>query len=137
MRFPAAHRHAVRLDHPVTTEPDASPPAEAPFAGMQEVTDATFRAAVLESELPVLVDLWAPWCAPCRLVEPVVEALGRDLVGRLTMVKLDIDENVAVATEHQVFSIPTLVLFKEGREVERVIGFKRKGDLAARSARHF
>ena len=101
-----------------------------------EVTDATFRAEVLEADHPVLVDFWAEWCVPCRLVSPVVEELGRELAGRLTMVKLDIDANVATATEHEIFSIPTLVVFKAGREVDRIVGFKRTADLRARVEPH-
>lgn len=101
-----------------------------------EVTDATFGDAVLASERPVLVDFWAPWCGPCRLVSPIVDELGRDLVDKLVVAKVNIDENVAVATTYSIFSIPTLVLFKDGKEVDRVIGFKRKDDLAARLSRH-
>ncbi len=101
-----------------------------------EVTDATFGDEVLEADLPVLVDFWAPWCGPCRLVSPVVEELGRELSGSLRVAKLNIDDNIGTASEYRIFSIPTLVLFKGGREVERVVGFHRKPALAARIARH-
>ena len=102
----------------------------------REVTDATFAAEVLAAPTPVLVDFWAPWCGPCRLVAPVVEELGRELAGALSVARLDIDDNVATATRYRVFSIPTLVLFKDGREVERVVGFQRKEALAATIAPH-
>ena len=101
-----------------------------------EVTDETFGDAVLESNRPVLVDFWPPWCAPCRLVSPVVEQLGEELGDRLAVAKLNVDDNVGVASRYAVFSLPTLVLFKDGEEVERVVGFRRKEDLAARVAPH-
>ena len=101
-----------------------------------DVTDATFADQVLAADRPVLVDFWAPWCGPCRLVSPVVEELGRELSGSLGIAKLNIDDNIATATEYRIFSLPTLVLFKGGREVERIVGFQRKPALAARVAPH-
>jgi thioredoxin 1 len=101
-----------------------------------EVTDASFADEVLAAEGPVLVDFWAPWCGPCRLVSPIVEALAEELGGRLAVARLDIDQNVVTTGRYAIFSIPTLVLFKDGREVERVIGFRRKKEIAARLSRH-
>jgi thioredoxin 1 len=106
------------------------------MADVLEVTDATFGDVVLASPRPVLVDFWAPWCAPCRLVSPVVQQIGEDLADQLTVVKLDIDENVATATQHAIFSIPTLVVFRDGVEVERIVGFRRRDDLLARLRPH-
>jgi thioredoxin 1 len=103
---------------------------------VSQVTDETFGSAVLASERPVLVDFWAPWCGPCRLVSPVVEELATELEGRIAVVQLNIDENLATSTRYSIFSIPTLVIFKAGVEVERIVGFRRKAELAARLAAH-
>ena len=87
-----------------------------------EAGDADFGAAVEESRLPVLVDVWAPWCGPCRLVAPVVEQLARDRAGRLKVVKVNADEAPAVSGRLGVRGIPTLVLFRDGREIARLTG---------------
>jgi len=99
-------------------------------ANIIEVTDASFQAEVIESETPVLVDFWAPWCGPCRVVAPVLEeiALERD---DLRIVKLNVDENQITAANYQVLSIPTLILFKDGAEAKKVIGAYPKKRLEA------
>ena len=106
------------------------------MTSVSDVNDETFGSTVLASERPVLVDFWAPWCGPCHLVSPVVAELAAELDGRLAVVKLNIDENLATSTRYSIFSIPTLVLFKAGVEVERIVGFRRKSELAARLAAH-
>ena len=89
---------------------------------MHQTTDQTFRADVLEADLPVLVDFWAPWCGPCRAVAPVLEQLQDELTGRLKIVKVNVDENNEIAGALGVRSIPTLVVFKEGKAVEGAVG---------------
>ncbi len=96
------------------------------MADIADVTDQEFQAAVLDSETPVLVDFWADWCVPCRMVSPVVEEIGQDKGGALKVVKLNIDDNPAVTRKYGVMSIPTLLLFKKGEEVARVVGARPK-----------
>ena len=95
-----------------------------------EVTDNNFQAEVIESETPVLVDFWAPWCGPCRMVAPVVEEIAQERGEALKVVKLNIDENQNTAIQFNVMSIPTLILFKGGEVAKTVIGAypKRKLD---------
>jgi thioredoxin 1 len=95
-----------------------------------EVTDSNFQAEVLESDVPVLVDFWAPWCGPCRMVAPVVEEIARERGEALKVVKLNIDDNQSTAIQFNVMSIPTLILFKGGEVAKTVIGAypKRKLD---------
>ncbi len=95
-----------------------------------EVTDANFQAEVLESESPVLVDFWAPWCGPCRVVAPVLEEIANERPD-LRVVKLNVDENQATAAKYQVLSIPTLIIFKGGAEAKKVIGAYPKKRLQA------
>jgi thioredoxin 1 len=88
----------------------------------REVTDRTFVQEVLQSTPPVLVDVWADWCGPCKAIAPIVEELAREYEGRLKVMKLDVDENLRTASTYQVQSIPTLLVFKDGRLAERIVG---------------
>jgi thioredoxin 1 len=96
-----------------------------------EVTDTNFQAEVIESETPVLVDFWAPWCGPCRMVAPVVEEIANERAGELKVVKLNIDENQQTAIAYEVMSIPTLILFNNGQVAKKVIGAYPKKRLEA------
>jgi len=96
-----------------------------------EVNDNNFQAEVLESDVPVLVDFWAPWCGPCRMVAPVVEEIAKEKGGALKVVKLNTDENQQTSIQYNVLSIPTLIVFRHGQEAKRVTGAYPKKRLEA------
>ena len=99
------------------------------------VTDATFAADVERSARPVLVDAWAPWCWPCQMLGPVVEEIALEMADRLRVGKLNVDENPSTAARFAISSIPTLLLFARGREVDRIVGVQTKADIARRIER--
>lgn len=100
------------------------------------LTDQNFQKEVLESEVPVLVDFWAPWCAPCRMVAPVVEQLADEYIGKFKIAKLNTDENNATASAYGIMSIPTLGIFKRGQLVDGVVGAVPKQTLAKKLDEH-
>ena len=93
------------------------------------VNDSDFDQMVLQSKTPVLVDFWAEWCGPCRMVAPVVEELAGEYEGKITMVKLNVDENPKTASQYGIMSIPTLLIFKGGAPVSNIVGFRPKAEL--------
>jgi thioredoxin 1 len=95
-----------------------------------QVTDSNFKEEVLENEAPVLVDFWAPWCGPCRMVAPVVEEIAEQYEGKVKVVKLNTDDNPNVASQYGIRSIPTLMIFKGGQRVDMVVGAVPKTTLA-------
>ena len=107
--------------------------ARLPVSGRpQPVTDASFSADVERSALPVLVDAWAPWCGPCRMIAPVIDELATEMVGRVRVVKLNVDENPRIAARFDLRSIPTLLVLREGREVDRLVGVQPKHEIVRR-----
>jgi thioredoxin 1 len=102
------------------------------MAKPKEVTDATFEQEVLKAPRPVLVDFWAPWCGPCRMVAPIVEELAEEYDGKVNFVKLNTDDNPVTASGYGIRSIPTLLVFKGGQPVGQIVGFRPKSDLRQR-----
>jgi thioredoxin 1 len=93
------------------------------------VTDATFKAEVLDSTIPVLVDFWAAWCSPCKMIAPIVHELAGEYEGRVKVTKLDVDANPVVPGQFGVMSIPTLLLFVDGKPEKRLVGYRPKASL--------
>jgi thioredoxin 1 len=97
--------------------------------GIQQVTDQDFDKTVLQAGKPAFVDFWAPWCGPCRIIGPLVEELAPSYQGRAVITKMNVDDNPEVAQKYGVTSIPTLMMFKDGKLVDRVVGAMPKGEL--------
>jgi thioredoxin 1 len=95
------------------------------------VTDDSFAEDVLSSDKPVLVDFWATWCGPCKMVAPVLEEIATENAGKITIAKMDIDANPSTPRDYQIMSIPTLILFSEGKPVKQIVGAKPKAALLA------
>jgi len=101
---------------------------------LSDVTDTNFQSEVLESEVPILVDFWAPWCGPCRVVHPILEEMSAERGDDLKIVSLNVDDNQQTAAKYEVLSIPTMILFKDGAEAKRVVGALPKRRLEAELA---
>ncbi len=100
------------------------------------LTDENFKTEILESELPCLVDFWAPWCGPCRMVGPVIEEIAKEYSGKLVVGKLNVDEAQKVASQYEVMSIPTLSIFKGGKIIDTVVGAMPKEAIVAKIKPH-
>ena len=100
------------------------------------ISDASFKAEVYESDQPVLVDFWADWCPPCHALAPILDEVAEDMKGQLKMAKLDVDSNPVTAATLGVQSLPTLILFKDGKPAERLVGFRSKQQLMEKLAPH-
>ena len=94
-----------------------------------EVGDGNFDQTVLQADMPVLVDFWAAWCGPCRMVAPIVEELAEEYEGRIKFTKVDVDQNAKTATRYGIMSIPTLLVFKDGEPASHIVGFRPKEEL--------
>ncbi len=102
------------------------------MSNVKEVTSATFAAEVLESSVPVIVDFWAPWCGPCRMLAPIMDAVEQELLGKAKVVKVNVDEQQELAVKYSVQSIPTLIFFAGGTAADRVVGAQPKEAIVKR-----
>ncbi len=102
-----------------------------------EVNQADFQTEVLESSVPVLVDFWAEWCGPCKMVAPIVDDIAEEYGGKMRVAKVDADANPDVLMQYGILGIPTLILFKAGKEVERITGYKPKDKILSKLVPHF
>jgi thioredoxin 2 len=120
-----------RCKTPLDRSADAGPITDHPVT----VTDASFAAEVERSTLPVVVDLWAPWCGPCRTIGPMLDELASEMAGRVRFAKLNVDDNPRTAARFKVDSIPTLLVLKNGQVLDRIVGVQPKAELARRLQR--
>ncbi len=105
-------------------------------AGPVEITDSNFASMVGDSDRPVLIDFWAVWCPPCKMIAPIIDSLAKELRGKAVVGKLDVDRNPQTASRFAVRSIPTLIIFKSGREVDRMVGVQSRKAILSRLAAH-
>jgi thioredoxin 1 len=106
------------------------------MSALPDVTQGTFQQEVLGANVPVLVDFWAPWCGPCKMLAPVVEKVASAHTGKAKFVKLNTDDNPSLAGQYQVSGIPCLILFKAGKPVDRIVGYVSEGTIASMLSKH-
>jgi thioredoxin 1 len=102
------------------------------MANVADISEADFQTEVLDSTQPVLVDFWAPWCAPCRAIGPIIEKLAAAYAGKVKVGKINVDQNNQLAAEYRVYSIPTVMIFKDGKVVDQMVGFPGEASLKQR-----
>lgn len=102
----------------------------------KELNSSNFQSEVLDSDKPVLIDFWAPWCAPCRMIAPVVEKLAEELHGKIVVGKINVDQERNLAMQYNIMSIPNLLIIKNGKVVENIVGFRPKNDLQRLLEKH-
>ena len=117
-------------ESPGTSGDTVGADAPAGAGGVASITDADFAVEVLQAKTPVLVDFWAPWCGPCRALAPTIQELARDYQGKVKVAKLNTDENQKTAAAHEIQSIPCVILFQDGKAVQRIVGLKPKSTYA-------
>ena len=101
-----------------------------------EVNDSNFEAEVKNSDIPVLVDFWAPWCGPCRKISPIIDDLAAEFEGKVKVVKVNTDENLKITQEFSISGIPSILIFKKGEAVERLVGLMQKSQLISNLEKH-
>jgi len=101
-----------------------------------EVNDSNFEAEVKNSDIPVLVDFWAPWCGPCRKISPIIDELAAEFEGKVKVVKVNTDENLKITQEFSISGIPSILIFKKGEAVERLVGLMQKSQLISNLEKH-
>jgi thioredoxin 2 len=132
-------KNRVRMDAALTQQPvcgNCKLALPAPSMEPIAITDANFGPIVERSHLPVLLDMWAAWCGPCRLIAPTVESLARELAGKVLVGKLDVDANTRTAARFGVQSIPTLLILKSGKEIDRIVGVQSREAILRRLQPH-
>jgi thioredoxin 1 len=107
------------------------------MGNVPEIKDDNFKDEILSNKLPAIVDFWAEWCVPCKIVAPVVDEVAKEMAGKVKFGKINVDENTEVATDLAVMNIPTLIFFKNGKEIDRVVGVVTKRDLVKRIKESF
>lgn len=103
---------------------------------MKEINDSVFNNEINESKVPVVVDFWAPWCGPCKMLGPVIEEISKEFAGKAEFVKLNVDENPVTSATYKISSIPTVLVFKDGKVVEQMVGFRPKAAIVELVNKH-